>query len=288
VNSSVTVSGNQVGACNVSSTTVASCSFFSGDSVPAKASVTVVLGGVLNPTTAKSYSLSLSTSSDVTAVTSPSYTVTAAGKVTALRVKLSSAVTGAANVTYTVQFKTDTGLSATSGSSIPITFPSGTGLSGLTDTAVTVAGTEVGDCAETSATELSCGFFSGDTVAAGATVVVSLVGITNPATTKAYKLTVSTTSDVKPVTSHYCVAASGVPCIAKVTPASGLAGTAVTITGINLSGATAVDFNGTAAVISSDAATEITTTVPANATTGPVTATTPGGTATSPSPFTVT
>ena len=59
-------------------------------------------------------------------------------------------------------------------------------------------------------------------------------------------------------------------------------------TGINLAGATAVNFNGTATAISADQATKITTAVPAAATSGSVTVMTPGGTATSPSPFTVT
>lgn len=66
------------------------------------------------------------------------------------------------------------------------------------------------------------------------------------------------------------------------------AGATVTITGINLAGATAVGFNGTAAAISADQATKVITTVPAGATSGSVTVMTPGGTATSPSPFTVT
>jgi hypothetical protein len=99
---------------------------------------------------------------------------------------------------------------------------------------------------------------------------------------------VSTSSDVKASSSSYCIAASGVPCIAKLAPVSGPAGTAVTITGINLAGATAVDFNGTAAAISADQATKITTAVPTGATSGSVNVMTPGGTATSPSPFTVT
>jgi hypothetical protein len=62
----------------------------------------------------------------------------------------------------------------------------------------------------------------------------------------------------------------------------------VTIKGTNLSGATAVKFNGTAATIKTKAATQITTTVPAGATTGLISVTTPGGTVTSTKRFKVT
>jgi len=62
----------------------------------------------------------------------------------------------------------------------------------------------------------------------------------------------------------------------------------VTITGLNLSGATTVTFNGTVATIVSDAATKIVTAVPTGATEGHISVTTPAGTATSKATFTVT
>jgi IPT/TIG domain len=62
----------------------------------------------------------------------------------------------------------------------------------------------------------------------------------------------------------------------------------VTITGVNLSAATAVAFGGTAAAIVSATATQIVTTVPAGAASGRITVTTPAGTATSRHSFTVT
>jgi uncharacterized repeat protein (TIGR03803 family) len=64
-------------------------------------------------------------------------------------------------------------------------------------------------------------------------------------------------------------------------PTSGKVGSTVTILGCNLSGATSVTFNGTAATIKTDTTTYITTTVPSGATTGSVVAMTPGGTFTS-------
>ncbi len=78
------------------------------------------------------------------------------------------------------------------------------------------------------------------------------------------------------------------PTITGFAPTSGLAGSTVTITGTNLSGATAVTFNGTAATFTVSNATQVTTTVPAGAATGPIAITTPGGTASSATNFTVT
>jgi hypothetical protein len=78
------------------------------------------------------------------------------------------------------------------------------------------------------------------------------------------------------------------PTIASFTPAGGLAGDAVTITGTNLTGATSLKFNGTTAAFTVASATQITTTVPAAATTGTISVTTSGGTATSTASFTVT
>jgi uncharacterized repeat protein (TIGR03803 family) len=63
----------------------------------------------------------------------------------------------------------------------------------------------------------------------------------------------------------------------KTQPASGKVGVAVVILGTNISGATSVTFNGTAATINSNSSTEITTKVPTGATTGTVEVTTPSG-----------
>ena len=70
-------------------------------------------------------------------------------------------------------------------------------------------------------------------------------------------------------------------------PASGKAGKAVKILGNSLTGATAVNFNGTAAAFHVVSSTEITTKVPAGATTGYVTVTTPSGMLSSNIPFRV-
>ena len=78
------------------------------------------------------------------------------------------------------------------------------------------------------------------------------------------------------------------PALTSFAPTSGPVGTSVTITGSNLSGATAVKFNGTTAAFAVNSDTQITATVPAGATTGTISVTTPGGTATSSASFTVT
>lgn len=77
------------------------------------------------------------------------------------------------------------------------------------------------------------------------------------------------------------------PQIAGFTPGSGNVGASVVITGANFTAATAVKFNGTAAVYHVDLSTQITATVPANATTGPISVTTAAGTGTSAASFTV-
>jgi uncharacterized protein (TIGR03437 family) len=61
-------------------------------------------------------------------------------------------------------------------------------------------------------------------------------------------------------------------------PTSGKVGTAVKILGTDLTGASSVTFNGTAARFTVVSKSEIKTTVPAGATTGTVEVTTPNGT----------
>jgi len=78
------------------------------------------------------------------------------------------------------------------------------------------------------------------------------------------------------------------PSITSFTPASGLVGTQVTITGSSFSGATSVKFNGTmASTYFVDSSTQIRATVPTGATTGTISVTTSSGTSSSFSSFTV-
>lgn len=74
------------------------------------------------------------------------------------------------------------------------------------------------------------------------------------------------------------------PTIFGFSPIFGKPGTNVTIVGVNLNGATAVKFNGTAASFSGDS-TQIVATVPVQATSGPISITTTNGTVTTTTNF---
>jgi uncharacterized repeat protein (TIGR03803 family) len=78
------------------------------------------------------------------------------------------------------------------------------------------------------------------------------------------------------------------PAILSFSPTSGRVGTAVTITGSGLTGATKVTFGGVNAVFTVKSASQITATVPTGAKTGKIAVTTAGGVATSAATFTVT
>lgn len=77
------------------------------------------------------------------------------------------------------------------------------------------------------------------------------------------------------------------PVITAFDPASGAAGTAVTIGGSNFTGATNVAFNGVAATFSNVTETSLSATVPAGALSGPISVSTPAGLATSTNSFLV-
>ncbi len=96
-----------------------------------------------------------------------------------------------------------------------------------------------------------------------------------------------TTTGGGPATSATPFTVVAGPAITSFSPTSGPVGTDVTVTGTNLTGVTAVKFNGTTAVFTTSTATSVTATVPSGATTGKITVTTPGGTATSATDFTV-
>jgi FG-GAP repeat/IPT/TIG domain len=78
------------------------------------------------------------------------------------------------------------------------------------------------------------------------------------------------------------------PTVSGFTPTSGPVGTTVTITGTNLSDASAVTFDGVAGTIKKDTATKIKVKVPTTATTGKIKVTTSGGSVTAKGKFTVT
>jgi hypothetical protein len=139
----------------------------------------------------------------------------------------------------------------------------GSGFTGAT--AVTIGGVAATGLMVGSDTQLTA------TVPAGA--VMGPVAVRTPAGTAA---------------SAYTFIVTVPPTLAALAPASGPVSSSVVLTGTNLSGTTAVYFNGTLApsfVVNS--ATQLTVLVPAGATSGPVSVVTPAGTAVSAGSFTV-
>jgi uncharacterized repeat protein (TIGR03803 family) len=82
--------------------------------------------------------------------------------------------------------------------------------------------------------------------------------------------------------------AVGLGAFVETVPTSGAVGAKVIVLGTNLTGATALSFNGTAAAFKVVSSSEITTTVPTGATTGKIKVTTPSGTLSSNVAFRVT
>ncbi len=108
-----------------------------------------------------------------------------------------------------------------------------------------------------------------------------------PAGATTGKISVSTPTGTITSVSDFTV--TFLPSISSFTPASGLIGTQVTITGNNFTGATQVAFNGVVATtFIVDSNTQIRANVPTGATTGKISVSTPTGTITSVSDFTVT
>jgi uncharacterized repeat protein (TIGR01451 family) len=106
-------------------------------------------------------------------------------------------------------------------------------------------------------------------------------------TTGNYALEVTTSAGSFTTTSNFTVTGSG-PVITGFTPAYGVRGTTVTLTGANFTnlGASAVKFNGvTASFQTPTATTELMATVPANVTSGVITVANSSGTGTSPALF---
>ena len=287
----VMVGANQVGGCFVDTGTTITCDIFGGLTVAANKTVAVALNGVNNSTTVGStYTVQVSTSSDTSPVTSPQFAITAAESIASASVALTKTLPSATGVTYKLKVKTSAtgGLSGDAGSAITIVLPAGTGLNNLTNSWVTVGANQVGGCFVDTGTTITCDIFGGTTVAGKTSALITLGGIRNPATANVYTAKVSTSSDTTTkATPGYCVVAAGVPCIAGVTPATGGVGAAVTISGVNLSGASSVAFHGTLGTILSNSASKITTTVPAGATSGSIVVTVGALTTTSPTIFKV-
>jgi serine/threonine protein kinase len=149
-------------------------------------------------------------------------------------------------------------------------------------TSVTITGKNL-----SSATGVSFGGAGGSVTADSSTKVTA----TSPAGSGTVNITVTTKGGTSATTSaDKFTYTTPAPVVLRISPSSGptAGGTSVTITGTNLSGATAVSFGGAGGAITADSSTQITATSPAGSGTVGITVTTPGGTsiATSADQFT--
>ena len=168
------------------------CYVYGGDTVGASTTVTATLTGVTNPP-AGSPTLAVSTTSDVTPATSPTYTVTADRSVSGVRVTITPPTSAAGGLTtYVVSFTTSStgALDGDSGSTVTIALPANTGLGSLNDgyyyySTLDVGATQIGYCEATDTSAgtptVTCYVDGGDTVGASTTVTATLTGVTNPA-----------------------------------------------------------------------------------------------------------
>ena len=144
--------------------------------------------------------------------------------------------------------------------------------SGAPGTSVTITG-----AAFTGVTSVKFNGLTATFTVNGSTQITATV----PANATTGPISVTTPSGTATSAASFTVA----PRITGFTPASGAVGASVVINGANLTGATAVKFNGTSAAFTVNSAIKITATVPAGATSGPISVTTAAGTATSTANF---
>ena len=146
---------------------------------------------------------------------------------------------------------------------------------------VTVSGSNLSGASAVKFNGVSASFTVVSGTSISATVPVGatsgLVSVTTPGGTASSPSAFTVTTPPPPA-----------PVVSGVSPGSGAVGSSVTVSGSNLSGASAVKFNGVSASLTVVSGTSISATVPVGATSGLVSVTTPGGTASSPSAFTVT
>jgi hypothetical protein len=202
----------------------------------------------------------------------PAFTVNGAG--TSITTTVPA---GATTGTVSVTTPHGTGTSATAFGVLPAV-TGFTPASGDVGATVTITGQRLGD-----ATGVKFGGTSGTAAITFSAVDAGTVTAVVPSGAKTGTICVTTVAGTACSASSFTVNAR----ITSFSPATGLPGASVTITGVNFQGATAVAFNGVnqPTFTVNAAGTSVTTTVPAAATTGPITVTTPVGVATSATSF---
>jgi hypothetical protein len=192
-----TTTGTTVGNCGGANGSTVACGLSTGQSIAAGDLVAVTLNGVANTATAGApRTLSVTTTGDTDAASAPVTTVPANG-VSGVTVDNASPTAAAGGQTvYKIGFKTSaTGaLARAANSAITLTFPSGTTFAGYNGSSIDVAGTSVGNCGGANGLIITCGLFSGQSIAASTPVSITLDGITNPGAGNP-SVSVSTTSD---------------------------------------------------------------------------------------------
>jgi len=154
--------------------------------------------------------------------------------------------------------------------------------SGAAGVQVTIAGVNFGGASGVKFNGVSASSFSVDSA--------PQIRATVPAGATSGKISVTTAGGIATSIADFTVTTPpSSPTIASFTPASGIVGTEVTVTGANFSGATSVQLNGVfASTFTVDSNTQLRATVPASATTGKISVTTGAGAAISVNDFTVT
>ncbi|MBU5635303.1 IPT/TIG domain-containing protein [Geomonas sp. Red69] len=134
---------------------------------------------------------------------------------------------------------------------------------------------------------LSYQWFKNGSAVAGATTPVLSIPAAGSVDAGSYYAVVSNYAGSATSSAAVLTVTYPAPAITGFTPASGSAGSTVTVNGTNFVGVNSVKFNGTSASFTQVSATQLSATVPQGATTGPVSVTTANGTATSSTSFTV-
>ena len=161
------------------------------------------------------------------------------------------------------------------------TITSFTPTSGVVGSVVTITGTSL-----TGASDVKFNTTSATTFTVNSATQITA---TVPTGATTGKISVTTAGGTAQSSNDFTVTVPTTPTITSFTPTSGIAGSLVTITGTNFTGASDVKFNATSAIaFTVNSATQITATVPAGATTGKISVTTGGGTGQSATNFTVT
>ena len=155
-----------------------------------------------------------------------------------------------------------------------------TPISGVENTMVVITGTNFGS---TSAVK-----FNGTTATFTVNSTTQITAF-SPAGASTGPISVTTPSGTATSSTNFTVVPGPpAPSVTGFSPAYGLPGTSVVVTGTNFTGATVVKFGGVSApIFNVDSGTQITATLPASAVSGTVSVTTPSGTATSSATFTV-